>query len=271
MNAVDFEYNGLRASDFNLIFCQFDGSGGVNITSAGSELNWNTVPIGNGNKYLITDTTYDTVLETTFQMCKYDCRTGSPEYLTLEDCREISRWLNRKETHMLKIISENRIYDYLLFEGAFNLNQIEVNGCIIGYELHFVSNRPYAVGNLVRKNILANSADFEYKFYDESDETGYIYPTTLTIRCLKAGTLSIKNLLENRTTVIKNCSVNEVITFDDTLHFSSSLKSHKIQNDFNYVFFRIANTYENRMNTIIVNLPCEITFEYYPIIKGVAL
>lgn len=271
MNAIDFEYDGLRASDFNLIFCQFDGSGGVNITSAGSELNWNTVPISNGNKYLITDTSYDVVLETTFQMCKYDCKKGSPEYLTLEDCREISRWLNRKEAHTLRIISENKIYDYLLFEGSFNLNQIEINGGIIGYEFHFISNRPHAIGDLVRKNIVATTTDYEYKFYDVSDESGYIYPKNLTIRCLQSGTLSIKNLLENRTTVIKNCSLNEIITFDDTLYFSSSLQSHKIQNDFNYVFFRIANTYENRLNSIVVNIPCEITFEYYPVIKGVAL
>ena len=52
---------------------------------------------------------------------------------------------------------------------------------------------------------------------------------------------------------------------------STSLSSHKIYNDFNFVFFRIANTYANNKNIISVNIPCEITIKYYPVAKGVGL
>lgn len=44
-----------------------------------------------------------------------------------------------------------------------------------------------------------------------------------------------------------------------------------LSNDFNFVFFRIANSYENNQNIISVNIPCEITIKYYPVAKGVGL
>ena len=74
-----------------------------------------------------------------------------------------------------------------------------------------------------------------------------------------------------RTTIIKNCTLNEIITFDEYLNMSTTSSGHKLFNDFNFVFFRISNSYNDRNNTISVNLPCEIEIEYYPIVKGVGL
>lgn len=108
------------------------------------------------------------------------------------------------------------------------------------------------------------------KIIDESDDIGYIYPD-IQIKCLSSGDLKITNSIENRTTIIKNCSTNEVISVDENLNISTSLSSHKLYNDFNFVFFRIANSYENNQNIISVNIPCEITIKYYPVAKGVGL
>ena len=47
----------------------------------------------------------------------------------------------------------------------------------------------------------------------------------------------------------------------------SSLQSHKIADDFNYSFFRIANTWNNRVNKITLSLNCTLEFSYNPICK----
>ena len=80
------------------------------------------------------------------------------------------------------------------------------------------------------------------------------------------GNLLIHNSIENRETYIANCKSGEIITLDYPV-IQSSDSSHNIQNDFNWKFFRIANTYDNSRNDLIVSLPCSIKLKYSPIVK----
>ncbi len=270
MNIIDFEYDGHLASDWGLMMCYINGdSSAVNVLPAGAEVNFNQVGVQGGRKWFSTDTTYDSPLEVTFQMCKYDCTKREFIALDITDQRAITRWLNRPEDHRCRFISNDHSYDYVYFEGKFNLSKIETANGIIGYELHFISNRPFALGLEVKRKItlLENESVI---FNDTSDEIGYIYPT-LTVKCLSSGKLILHNSIEDRSTIIENCSENEIITFYSSLRFESSSPNHKIQNDFNFKFFRIANTYNNRKNIITSSLPCEIIIEYSPIVKGVGL
>lgn len=102
---------------------------------------------------------------------------------------------------------------------------------------------------------------------DTSYEEGYIYPE-MEITIKKDGDLTIHNSIENRETYIANCQANEVITLDypviKSLHSSAS---HNIQNDFNWNFFRVANTYKNSRNDLTISLPCSIKIKYSPIVK----
>lgn len=100
---------------------------------------------------------------------------------------------------------------------------------------------------------------------DTSYEEGYIYPE-MEITVKKDGDLIIHNSIENRETVVKNCKSGEVITLDYPI-IKSSDSSHNIQNDFNWKFFRIANTYDNSRNDLVVTLPCSIKIRYSPIVK----
>ena len=100
---------------------------------------------------------------------------------------------------------------------------------------------------------------------DTSYEEGYIYPE-MKITVKKAGNLTIHNSVENRETYIANCKANEVITLDYPI-IQSSDSSHNIQNDFNWTFFRVANTYDNSRNDLVISLPCSIKIKYSPIVK----
>ena len=100
---------------------------------------------------------------------------------------------------------------------------------------------------------------------DVSHEEGHIYPR-VEITVLEDGDLNIHNAIENRDTYIANCVAGEIITMDYPV-ISSSISSHNIQNDFNWNFFRVANTYENSRNDLTISLPCSIKLEYSPIVK----
>lgn len=101
--------------------------------------------------------------------------------------------------------------------------------------------------------------------FDASHEEGYIYPHT-EITILEDGDLNIYNVLEDRNVHISNCTSGEVITMDYPIIKTSS-DTHKIQNDFNWNFFRVANTYDNRRNDLTTSVPCRIKIEYSPIVK----
>lgn len=100
---------------------------------------------------------------------------------------------------------------------------------------------------------------------DMSHEEGYIYPYTEII-INESGNLNIYNAIEDRNTYIANCVAGEVITMNYPI-ISSSISSHNIQNDFNYNFFRIANTFDDSRNDLTVSLPCTIKATYSPIVK----
>lgn len=100
---------------------------------------------------------------------------------------------------------------------------------------------------------------------DTSYEEGYIYPQ-MEIAVKEDGDLTIHNSIENRETYIANCKSGEVITLDYPV-IQSSDSSHNIQNDFNWTFFRVANTYDNSRNDLVVTLPCSIKIKYSPIVK----
>lgn len=100
---------------------------------------------------------------------------------------------------------------------------------------------------------------------DTSYEEGYIYPK-MEITVKEDGDLTIHNSIENRETYIGKCTSGEVITLDYPV-IQSSDSSHNIQNDFNWTFFRVANTYDNSRNDLVISLPCSIKIKYSPIVK----
>ena len=98
-----------------------------------------------------------------------------------------------------------------------------------------------------------------------SYEEGYIYPYT-EITIVESGDLKIHNAIEDRNTFISNCVAGEIITMDYPV-IQSSISSHNIQNDFNWNFFRVANTFNNSRNDLTISIPCTIKLKYSPIVK----
>ena len=269
MKSLDFEYDGILASDKGIMPCSFDSDGKDNV-DYGSKINFDTVSMQNGKKFELVNSGYDEAGEFTFQICKdpYLTVNKGSRYFTTDEQRFIYRWLNRNDGfHVLKIYTSEG--QAILFKGSFNIEAIEFCGEVIGFELTFTMENPFGTQDfkIFTKDLIANE---QFSIIDESDNIGYIYPD-IQIKCKSDGDLELHNSIEDRTTIIKNCKSGEIISIDKNLNISTSLSSHKIYNDFNFIFFRIANSFNNNQNIISVNISCEITIKYYPIVKGVGL
>lgn len=261
MKSCDFEYDGLTLSDMGYVMCKFDSSG-IQTVSNGSQITFNTVSMLNGQKHELTDVTYDECLKITFQICKNPCSRDQLE-ISVRDLRNLMKWLNRKDFHKFKLLNDE--YMDLYFEASFNISTIEIGDKICGLELEATTNRPFALHDpvsIIIKNTESNSKKI---ITDISDEEGYIYPY-MEVEILESGILTIHNDLENRTMQINNCIAGERITLDYPI-ISSSISSHKIQDDFNWNWFRIYNTFQNSQNILTISIPCTIKIKYSPIVK----
>lgn len=261
MKAYDFEFDGRKLSDYDMMICSFYDKG-LNIVSNGAKISFNTISTLGGSKHELVSTEYEDCLETTIQICKNYCGSDVKE-LTSTEFRELTKWLSRKSFLKFKVLDKD--YMDLYFEAAFNISKIEIEGKLFGLELEVMTNRPFALREPKVISIKNLVQDGKHSINDISHEEGYIYPHTEII-VSENGNLSIYNAIENRNTYIANCTAGEIITMDYPV-IESSISSHNIQNDFNWNFFRVANTFKNSRNDLTISIPCTIKIEYSPIVK----
>lgn len=262
MKAKDFIFDERTLSSFGLVIVNFGGSKGLEIIE-GAEIKFNTIPSFNGSVYHMVSTVYENCLETVVQVAKYSCSTDILEISPVE-FREISSWLNRKKFLKFKILDEEHIDLYYMASVA-GISRIEIDGRLMGLELKIITNSPHAFKEPKTTVITNKVKNGKHSINDESYEEGYIYPY-MEIVVNEDGNLNIHNAMENRDTYIANVSAGEVITMDYPV-IQSSIPSHNIQNDFNWNFFRIANTYDDSRNDLTISLPCTIKVKYSPIVK----
>ena len=254
----DFEYDGVCLSDLGYIICSFDDK--TESVLDGSQITFNQTSIMMGKHHLLANANYEECLKTEFDICKSDCM-GNQEnlYITSYEEQEIRRWLNRKSFHKFRFLSER--FEDTYFIGSFNVQTKEFCGNVIGFHLSFVSDSPFGYTNVIYKFDITEDKN-TYTIYDLSDEEGDNY-IDVFITCKSSGDLEIKNLFNNKKTIIKNCSDGEEISISNLI-IESSLDSHEqnIMNDFNFIFPQISNTFLERKNTFMFSLPCSVTFKY---------
>lgn len=261
MKAFDFEFANKKLSDYNMMICNF-GDKGLETISNGSNITFNTVSTLGGAKHELVSAEYEDCLESTIQICKNYCN-GDIKEITSTEFRELTKWLCRKKFLKFKILDEDHIDLY--YEVKFDVSRIEIDGRLFGLELEVTTNRPFALKEQRVINIENLVYNGHHSINDVSHEEGYIYPYT-EIVIGKSGNLNIHNSIEDRDTYIADCVAGEIITMDYPV-IQSSISSHDIQNDFNWNFFRIANTFENSRNDLTISIPCTIKVKYSPIVK----
>lgn len=259
--ATDFEYDGIRLKNLGYVICSFDG-GGLQTSSNGSEIIFNNVSMKQGEQWELASTEYGECLQSTFSICKIPCMTEDIE-IPIYEVRKLMRWLNRKTYHKFRFLEKN--YDNFFFEASFNVNKIEFSDKIVALELTMQTNSPYAFSNKRTHLIESNTANWTVNLVTLSDVEGFLYPK-MEIEIKNDGDLTIENNLDNFIMEIKNCSAGEKIEINYPI-ISSSISSHKIQDDFNWKFFKLWKTFQTGQNQLIISIPCKIKILYNPICK----
>ena len=268
----DFSYDNIYLSDFGMIICSFDGTSGSETVSAGSKITFNKVSMDKGKTYSLTGTQYDECIQATFTIAKNPCKHNDNDQMkiTNDEYRDLMRWLNRKEFLRFQIFDEDEEFrDACYFNASFNIDKVLIGGKLYGLTLTMETDKPFGYGEEQKFTYTINDTSKNYILYDVSDEIGYIYPN-VTIKCMSDGDLTITNETEDCIVTIKNCSVGEVITMNGKAQIiTSSYNSHAIYDDFNFEFFKIGNSFDNRENVITASLPCMLEIIYEPIIKDI--
>ena len=269
MYAYDFEYDGKLLSDFGMMVCSFSENRSASTTEKGSEIEFNLVPSGYGKRFYTAGIQYNSYLTTTFQICK------NPDYfsqdqigITASEFRELSRWLNRKEFLWFRSFDWQELeIEKPWFHASFNLARVETGSQTVGIELTMITDAPFGYGD--EEVVVLSFAGSSRTAYlsDLNDEIGDTYPW-MEVTCGQAGTFTITDDITGCSCRVANCLNGEVLTFSgDSMIISSSNTNHDLANDFNYDFFRFANTIENRENLVTVSMPCTVKIKYRPIMK----
>lgn len=268
MYSIDFEYDGQYLSDYGFIVCSFDYSGGSVTEDAGSTLTFNTVSRNSGKHYGLTATSYDSCITAEFDICKNpdiydDLEITNGEFL------DLMRWLNRRKFLKFHPINDKETEsDTCYFDASFNVEKIKVAEKLCGLHLIMETNKPFGYGETITNKWTITDTTKSYIVYDLSDEIGELYPD-VKIVAGEDGDLSIHNDLTGSTTFIRNCTEGEEITIHGSSQIiESNLNGHDIANDFNYIFLKIGNTYDNRTNKITVTKQCTLEISYAPIVKN---
>ena len=257
----DFQYDDLTLSEMGFMVCTFGGSSGLEIISSGAQLSFNTVSVYNGELKELITSQYDDTLQFTFQICKKACDNLDVE-ISFAEYRDLMSWLHRKSYHKLKILNDE--YLDLYFEGSFNVSRIEIDNKLIGLELTFISNRPYAMQEEHSISLDFNAGETKI-ISTMSDEEGIIYPK-MTIVLRDSGNLILENNRDNEKMYIANCLGGEIINIEYPI-ITTNKNAHEISKDFNWSFLKLFSTFYNKQNAIKPSLKCNITFTFSSRVK----
>ena len=279
MYATDFEYADKRLSDFGCITCYLDEKSGTSEVDIGCDITFNTIKNNHSSIQYKTSTSYENVYTTTFKIMKNPCRKSQDDlYMTYEEVRSLTRWLNRREYKKFKVLSEDMSED-IHYYGSFNIKELTISDRVVGLVLTFTGNAPYGFGELI-KNEFEFSEDYfsstqgkaSFYIYGDSDEFGVVYPTITIIPkvdCIDSA-YEIENLTTETKLVLRNIKKDEIITLDGEhkIIISSDAEHMKtLYNDFDYEWLDILIEDFCQDNEYTVNAPSYISIEYKPVRK----
>lgn len=273
MNILDFTFNGKKLSDFGCICCNFDSSSGTVEVSAGADITLNQEKPSGSNKFNLYSTSYDEPFTLSLSICLNPCGNYENMEISVEQARKIQKWLNLRNKKF-KINADG--YEDIYWVGTFTCKQVMLNGAIIGFNLTFTANMPYALQEERVIDVDLSEA-LESDILFSSDVYGYI-DADFGISLKEKGDLKLsmyyydpntKQYILDRTFSIDNCIADEGIFIEGSTQIvKTTWGGHPIGKDCNFLLPRLINTYqtdtEKVKNKIVSNLKCRVIIYYNP-------
>lgn len=273
MFCKEFIFDGISCKEYDLVICSFDG-GKSETATAGSNIEYTTFKAPNSNKWFATGSAYKEQLTFTFSICKFQCNSSCNQPLSERELSFLMRWLVRKDYKYLNFLQEG--YENIHYNCQINAEKYEVGGKCYGLTLTVVCDAPFGWSEQMSTTI-SSSTSKTVTLYNNSDEIGVIYPDMVINS--NAGTeqipqeITICNALTGDEMKIKKCIKNERIAiYDRIIESTECYKTSENEDykgnhptffkDFNYNWITIGNTFDNRVNEIIVTGNCNIELSW---------
>ena len=190
---TDFEYADRLLSDFDCILCRLTTDAGLVESDIGCDITFTTVKNKRSSVHSATSASYDGIYSASFQIMKNPCKKQQKDlYMTAQEARELTTWLNRREYHKFTYRNPDNNDADIHYYGSFNVRQVMLGEKIVGLSLTFTANAPYGFGNEIKQIYKTTKANETITLYGDGDDTGIIYPF-IKVTCLESGNLTITN------------------------------------------------------------------------------
>lgn len=255
--ASQYIFDGILCDTYNLRLCSFEDNGGLQTSSAGSTIELTTAKHPHSNKWARYNAQYSAPIEFTIQVMKTD---GS-EIDALEQ-EYINRWMIRRDDYKWFQFGQTDYMDIFFNVQVTESNILSVGNRNIGMSFKCVTDSPFGYSEIKTNTYVFTNGNY-INHIDQSSEIGYLYPT-MEITIATAGTFGLTNAIDdNRLFKIDNCTVGEVITVDcENKIITSTKHTHALYDDFNYNFFRFANTFSSSLNRLTATGDATVKFTY---------
>lgn len=266
MYMVDFFYdNASLVDDFDSIIGSISSKNDE--TTLGSERDLNTVKIQEED--YITVASYPDSYSTSFDIIQNPCH-GMRGY-TDEEIYRINMWLNRRGYHKFKPIYNDDSFSDLYFMATFtSVTAVKIGDNVIGFHLEMSTSAPYGFADHTYTKDLTPRDNY-INIFNDSQEEGYLYPSSFKIKCRQDGNLIFRNTKDTnglRRTIVNNVVFGEILEFNGEYEIiNSSIDHANLANDFNFNFPRLVReSYQETLNTFVLddegiqNADVEITF-----------
>ena len=262
--ALSIIYDGVNIEKFNLVLAEINSSDSVVINQNMGSYSVAQEKAGSSDVFNIISEEFTDCIKFTIQLFDKEGKAFKQSQI-----EEINRLFFRKDSTYRKLQFIDDTYSGIYYLAKCNEapSCISVGGNIVGFELSFVTNAPYAY-SLKDTEITFSATNGTVKnIMDTNSLIGESFPDMI-INFTSNGSFILTNEMTGKTMEIKNCVTNEKLTINGyTKEFKSSVRDvSSLFESFNYTWFSIGNTYESKLNKITYKgtSNCEITIKYTP-------
>ncbi len=264
---TEFVFDGKSSKEYDLIIGSFDGGQNGEAT-AGNNIEFTTFKAPNSNQWVKTSAAYNEPLSFTFQICKNPYVSKEP--FSERELAFLMRWLVQKDYKYLQFIQQG--FEHIFYRCQLNAERYLIGGECYGLTLTAACDAPYGWSDR-NTTTISSLTDTTVRLYDSSDEIGIIYPAMKIVSNAGPQDIIISNALTSDVMKINNCIAGEEITIQDMkIKSSECYKASDNKgyagnhltffDDFNWKWFSIGNTFENRINEITVTGNCTVNMNW---------
>jgi len=175
---------------------------------------------------------------------EFDLIVYSETELDTYDRQAIDNWLYQNEYKYFSIVQKD--FDGLYFKCIITeSSKTEIGGVPYAKNIHVICDDSYAYTNEYTYTYTSTTATTNHKIRNLSNINDYLYVEDMKIVKNSLGSVSIKNLDENREFFISNVFDNETLNIDNNLKKIKSSLGRSVISNFNKKWLRfvpISNT-----------------------------